>query len=120
MSIKSVLTPSPTCLPGQGGSRKGDAAIRQRNGSHESVALLSELKEGFFMTSDTSASLQFLEQFCSGQKDRSGPLPPDASYIGAWDLDVGIDTLHEALFLFRGERQDLLWAFTSGSAEATG
>src|SRR6476660_9299922 len=101
MSIKSVLTPSPTCLPGQGGSRKGDAAIRQRYGSRESVALLSELKEGFFMTSDTSASLQFLDPF-SGPGDR-GPLPPDASFIGAWDLDVGIDTLHEALFLFRSE-----------------
>ena len=49
-----------------------------------------------------------------------GPLLPDASFIGAWDLDVGIDTLHEALFLFRSERQDLLWAFTSWSAEATG
>ena len=70
------------------------------------------------MTSDTSASLQFLDPF-SGPDDR-GPLPPDASFIGAWDLDVGIDTLHEALFLFRSERQDLLWAFTSWSAEATG
>jgi len=70
------------------------------------------------MTSDTSASLQFLDPF-SGPGDR-GPLPPDASFIGAWDLDVGIDTLHEALFLFRSERQDLLWAFTSWSAEATG
>ena len=70
------------------------------------------------MTSDTSASLQFLDLF-SGPDDR-GPLPPDASFIGAWDLDVGIDTLHEALFLFRSERQDLLWAFTSWSAEATG
>ena len=56
------------------------------------------------MTSDTSASLQFLDPF-SGPGDR-GPLPPDASFIGAWDLDVGIDTLHEALFLFRSERQD--------------
>ena len=70
------------------------------------------------MTSDTSASLQFLN-FSSGPDDR-GPLPPDASFIGAWDLDVGIDTLHEALFLFRSKRQDLLWAFTSWSAEATG
>ena len=70
------------------------------------------------MTSDTSASLQFLNPF-SGPGDR-GPLPPDASFIGAWDLDVGIDTLHEALLLFRSERQDLLWAFTSWSAEATG
>ena len=70
------------------------------------------------MTSDTSASQQFLDLF-SGPGDR-GPLPPDASFIGAWDLDVGIDTLHEALFLFRSEQQDLLWAFTSWSAEATG
>ena len=68
------------------------------------------------MTSDTS--LQFLDPF-SGSDDR-GPLPPDASFIGAWDLDAGIDTLHEALFLFRSERQDLLWTFTSWSAEATG
>jgi len=72
------------------------------------------------MTSDTSASLQFLDPFCSGREDHSGPLPADASLIGAWDLDVGIDTVHEALFLFRSERQDLLWAFTSWSAEATG
>ena len=70
------------------------------------------------MTSDTSASLQFLDLF-SGPDDR-GPLPPDASFIGAWDLDVGIDTLHEALFLFRSERQDLLWAFTSWSARQPG
>ena len=32
------LTPSPTCLPGQGGSHKGDAAIWQRNGSREVVS----------------------------------------------------------------------------------
>lgn len=29
------LTPSPTCLPGQGGSRKGMRPDRQRNGSRE-------------------------------------------------------------------------------------
>ncbi len=50
------------------------------------------------MTSDTSASLQFLDLF-SGSEDR-GPLPPDASFIGSWDLSVGIDTLHEAQLVF--------------------
>jgi hypothetical protein len=44
------LTPSPTCLPGQGGSRKGDAASRQRNGSLERQAS-SESRRRFFLFS---------------------------------------------------------------------
>ena len=41
------LRPSPTCLPGQGGSRKGMRPGRQRNGSLECPALLAMAKEYF-------------------------------------------------------------------------
>jgi hypothetical protein len=41
-------TPSPTCLPGQGGIPQGDAAIRQRNGSRVGRRLLAKAG-GFFL-----------------------------------------------------------------------
>jgi hypothetical protein len=106
VALAALLTPAAA----QGGPTRpvtmvvpfaADVAIWQRNGSREPVALLSELKEGAFMTSDTGASLQFLDLF-SGLGDR-GPLAPDASFIGAWDLDVGIDTLSARIGVLMGD-----------------
>jgi hypothetical protein len=47
--IKSRAEPSPTCLPGQGGFPKGDAAIRQRNGSRDCQPSSDNPMEGIFM-----------------------------------------------------------------------
>src|SRR5215470_17720920 len=42
--------PSPTCLPGQGGSRKGMRPVGNETGARETVALLGQTGGGFFMT----------------------------------------------------------------------
>ena len=47
---RAGLTPSPTCLPGQGGSRKGMRPLRQRNGSHECQPSSVKPMEGFSMS----------------------------------------------------------------------
>src|SRR6516162_10847839 len=47
---RAGLTPSPTCLPGQGGSRKGMWPLRQRNGSHERQPSSVKPMEGFSMS----------------------------------------------------------------------
>src|SRR4029453_5789401 len=52
------LTPSPTCLPGQGGSRKGMRPLRQRNGSRDLSALLGQPMEGFFMGKHSQRSVE--------------------------------------------------------------
>jgi hypothetical protein len=45
------LTPSLTCLPGQGGSRKGMRPLRQRNGSRENVSPPPEIVRGHLVFS---------------------------------------------------------------------
>jgi hypothetical protein len=46
-------------------------------------------------------------------------VPADAVFVGAWDNYIGIDDINEALFLVRGDRQDLLWSLTTRSEKAT-
>jgi hypothetical protein len=72
-------------------------------------------KKGFFVSAH-DINLEFVDPWSNGS-DHDGPFLPDAYLIGVWDLDIGIDNLDEALFLFRDERQDLLWAFTSSSSQ---
>src|SRR5262245_21902595 len=43
------LTPSPTCSPGQGGSRKGMRPLRQRNGSRECQPSSDQTDGGFYV-----------------------------------------------------------------------
>ncbi|MBR0851874.1 hypothetical protein JQ543_29335 [Bradyrhizobium diazoefficiens] len=64
------------------------------------------------MQSGQRSEFEFLDPW-SKDPDHHGPIPADARLIGAWNLYVGIDHIGEALFLVRGEQQDLLWAFTS-------
>jgi hypothetical protein len=47
-----------------------------------------------------------------------GIVPEDAQFVGAWRVDLGIDDVYEALFLQRGERQDLLWSIAIDSEES--
>ena len=38
----------------------------------------------------------------------SPPVPNNSGLIGEWDRDIGVDTVHEALYLIRGDEQDAL------------
>src|SRR6202043_2295089 len=42
----------------------------------------------------------------------------DARFIGAWNNDVGIGQLYEALFLVRNDRQDSLWTLTTDTEKS--
>jgi hypothetical protein len=53
------------------------------------------------------------------QKPNQGVVPVDALFVGAWDNDVGIDNINEALFLVRDDRQDLLWSLTTYSEKTS-
>jgi hypothetical protein len=55
----------------------------------------------------------------SKKRNHQGGVPVHALFVGAWDNDVGIDCLHEALFLARDNWQDLLWSITTYSEEST-
>src|SRR5262249_19556841 len=60
----------------------------------------------------------FVHPWSKKPNHRTG-VPADALFVDAWDNDVGIDNLHEALFLARDDRQDLLWSITTYSEEST-
>jgi hypothetical protein len=72
--------------------------------------------EGFFMSNarelSSGDSYSFVDPW-SHKPDRQGPVPTDAQFIGAWTLQLGIDDIYQALFLVRGDRQDLLWSLTT-------
>ncbi len=55
----------------------------------------------------------------SHQPQNWGDIPDDAVFAGAWHLNVGIDTLHEALFLARDDHGDRLWSLTTPAEKAT-
>jgi hypothetical protein len=55
----------------------------------------------------------------SHDPNHQGMVPTDAVFVGAWDNYVGIDDINEALYLVRGDRQDLLWSLTTWSEKAT-
>jgi len=46
----------------------------------------------------------------SHKPNHRGPVPTDARFIGAWNVELGIAEIHQALFLVRGPQQDLLWS----------
>src|SRR5262245_48481 len=76
---------------------QGDAAIRQRNGSYESSALLGQTDGEFFMSRTSKHSVP------------AGSWTPGGSeFIGAWRRYIGIDHLDEALYLIRGDEKDTL------------
>jgi hypothetical protein len=55
----------------------------------------------------------------SRQPQHRGDVPDDAIFIGAWDLDVGVDSLHEAAFLARDDQRDRLWSLTTPAENVT-
>src|SRR5262245_30087860 len=79
--------------------------------------------EGIFM-SDTSkrtpdkSGMPFVDPWVK-EPNHQGGVPVDAVFVGAWDNYLGIDSLHEALFLVRDDRQDLLWSLTTHSEKST-
>ena len=56
----------------------------------------------------------------SKKPNHQGMVPVDALFVGAWENDLGIDNINEALFLVRDERQDLLWSLTNYRANYQG
>jgi hypothetical protein len=48
-----------------------------------------------------------------------GVVPVDALFVGAWDNDLGISNINEALFLVRDDQQDRLWSLTTYSEKTT-
>src|SRR6266540_3066003 len=117
------LTPAPTCLPGQGGSRKGMRPFGNETG-RTIVSPPRSNRWRFFFMSDTTASLPneretpFVDPW-SKKPNHQGVVPVDALFVGAWDNDLGIDNINEALFLVRDDRQDLLWSLTTYSEKTT-
>jgi hypothetical protein len=55
----------------------------------------------------------------SNEPKHQGVVPVDALFVGAWDNEVGIFDINEALFLVRNDRQDLLWSLTTHSEKTT-
>ncbi len=55
----------------------------------------------------------------SKKPNHQGVVPVDALFVGAWDNDLGIDNINEALFLVRDDRRDLLWSLTTYSEKTT-
>jgi hypothetical protein len=119
MASRVGLTPSPTCLPGQGGSCKGMRPFGNETGR----TLLGQTMEGFLM-SDRASGLSnegeapFVDPWSHGP-NHQGAVPVDAVFVGSWDIYIGVDDINEALFLVRSDRQDLLWSVTSQSEEET-
>ena len=55
----------------------------------------------------------------SKKPNHQGVVPVDALFVGAWDNDLGIDNINEALFLVRDDHQDRLWSLTTYSEKTT-
>jgi hypothetical protein len=55
----------------------------------------------------------------SKKPSHQGEVPADALFIGAWENDLGIYSLNEALFLVRNNRQDLLWSLATHTEKST-
>jgi hypothetical protein len=55
----------------------------------------------------------------SKEPSHQGEVPADALFVGAWENNLGIDGCHEALFLVRDNRQDLLWSLVAHSEKLT-
>jgi hypothetical protein len=55
----------------------------------------------------------------SHQPQHRGDIPDHAVLAGAWHLDVGIDVIHEALFLARDHHGDRLWSLITPSESVT-
>jgi hypothetical protein len=78
--------------------------------------------EGIFM-SDTSkpildkSEIPFVDPWIK-KPNHQGEVPIDAVFVGAWHRYLGIDSLYEALFLVRDDRQDLLWALATRSEKS--
>jgi hypothetical protein len=108
------LTPSPTDpLPDTVAPRKRDAAFSANEREPRTSALLVRNDGGFSMSSTSSAidaSESLFVDPWSRAPDHQGDVPAGALFVGAWESDVFIDTYNEALFLVRGDRQDLLWS----------
>jgi hypothetical protein len=51
--------------------------------------------------------------------NHQGQIPPNALFLGAWERDLGITELNEALFLFRRDERDLLWSLTTDAEKFT-
>jgi hypothetical protein len=79
--------------------------------------------EGIFM-SDTSkrtpdkSGMPFVDPWVK-KPNHQGGVPVDAVFVGAWHNYLGIDSLYEALFLVRDDRQDLLWSLATHSEKST-
>jgi hypothetical protein len=79
--------------------------------------------EGVFMSGTSKrvaekSGLLFVDPWVK-EPHHQGDVPADAVFVGAWRRYVGIDHLHEALFLARDDTRDLLWSLTTYSEQAT-
>ncbi len=53
------------------------------------------------------------------EPNHQGKIPDKAVFLGAWERDLGIAELSEALFVTRDERVDWLWSLTTNGEEFT-
>jgi hypothetical protein len=77
--------------------------------------------EVFFMDdvfSDDEHQSAFVDPW-SHQPQNWGDIPDHAIFAGAWHLNVGTDTIHEALFLARDDHRERLWSLTTSTDKCT-
>jgi hypothetical protein len=77
--------------------------------------------EGFFMSlghpgGDTEKP--FVDPW-GREPNHQSKVPANALFLGAWERDLGITELSEALFLVRHDRRDLLWSLTTDAEKFT-
>jgi hypothetical protein len=96
-NLPSRATRFPARGCGQFGNDTGRAA----------VGLVASAMEVFFMpdvfSDRADERLKAFVDPWSHQPPHQGDIPDHAVFAGAWHLDVGIDTIHEALFLARDD-----------------
>jgi hypothetical protein len=73
---------------------------------------------GVFLDHSDEQQSAFVDPW-SHQPENWGDIPDHALFAGAWHLNVGIDTIHEALFIARGDHGDRLWSLTTSTDKCT-
>lgn len=68
--------------------------------------------------SPDGSTILFVDPWCH-EADHQRDVPSDAIFLGAWERDIGIDELSEALFLVRDGQRDFLWSLTTNSVQST-
>src|SRR5215204_3817098 len=120
---KGPTRPRQPAESGQGGFPQGRCGQFGNETGRAAVSPPRQCDGGFFMP---DVSIDYPDEHHSAfvdpwsdQPQHRGDIPDHAVLAGAWHLDVGIDIIHEALFLARDHHGDRLWSLTTPSETVT-